>query len=131
MFHHPAEVAAKLVQMPDADDGLHRLFQRLQRIAPVTTRFANIVRNRRSSGQHHVIGQGYVRGDNRAATRYELPADLGGAARHETGRVETVLSKIAVVRNVTDIVQLGTGSNVRGGERSAIEGNVPPILSQI
>src|ERR1700722_12823191 len=90
MLHDPIEVAAKFVQMPDADDGFHRFLQRLQRVAPVSPRFANVVSNRRSPGEHDVVRQGHVRRDNRAAARDELAPDFGGAARHEPGRIETV-----------------------------------------
>src|ERR1035441_1097988 len=124
MFHDTLEISANFVQMADADGGLHRLLQRLQRIAAVRSRVGHIVGHRRAAGQYHVVGQGHVRGHHRAAAGDELPADLGRASHHEAGRIKAVLPQVAVVRDVANVVELGARTDMSGGERRTVDGAI-------
>src|SRR5271165_5884876 len=120
MLHHAVQIAAKVVQLADADHRLHGLPQGLQGISTVTSRLADVVRHRRSPREDDVVGHRYVRGDDGSAAGDEVSTDLGGAAHHEAGRVEAVLAQVAVVGDVAKIVQFGARADVRGGERRAV-----------
>ena len=62
-----------------------------------------------------------VRGHDGIAARDELPADLRRSAHHETGGKETVLAQIAVVRNMTNVVELGARTDVSRGQCCAVD----------
>src|SRR5450631_37498 len=124
VLHHTLEVAAYLIQMPDAHSSSQCLFQRLQRIAAVGAGGRHIVGDGRPAGKHDIVANCDVRGNDGITARDELASDLGRSAHHEARREKAVLAKIAVVRNVTDIVQLGPGSNMSRGQRRAIDSTV-------
>src|SRR6202034_3272992 len=42
----------------------------------------------------------------------------------EAGREETVFTEVAIVCNMTNVIQLGAGSNVRGCQRGAVDGAI-------
>src|ERR1700682_3277678 len=54
----------------------------------------------------------------------ELAADLRRASHHETGGEEAVLTEVAVVRNMTNIIQFGSGPDVGGRQRGAVDGAI-------
>src|ERR1700730_460023 len=123
-FHHAIEIPANVVEVSDIDDGLHRLLQGLQWIAAVGTGVGYIACNRGAAGQGYVGSQRDMRGHDGISAGDELPADLRRAPHHETGREESVLAQVAVVRNMTSIVQFGPGSDVGGCQRGAVDGAI-------
>src|ERR1700676_5532293 len=54
----------------------------------------------------------------------ELPADLRRTSHHENGGEEAVLAEVAVVRNMTNIIQLSSGPDVGGRQRGAVDGAI-------
>src|SRR6202042_209168 len=98
--------AANLVQMANADGRAQRLLQRLQGVTAVGSRLRDIIGHRRSARQHDVVAYGDVCRYHGVASGDELPPDLGRASHHEAGGEEAVLAQIAVVRNMTNVVQL-------------------------
>src|SRR5450631_4718798 len=131
MLHDALEIPAHFVQMADAHGGFHRLFQRLQRVAAIRSRFGDVVGYRRAAGQYHVVGQGHVRGHHRAAAGDELPADLGRASHHEAGRITAFLPQVAVVRDVANVVELGARTDMSGGERRTVDGAIAADFNAI
>ena len=49
MLHHAIEISANLIEMPDVGGGLHRLLQRLQRIAAVGAGVGHVAGDRGSA----------------------------------------------------------------------------------
>jgi hypothetical protein len=121
VLHDTFEVSAYLIQMPDAHRGFQRLFQGLQRITAIGTGDRYVVGDRRPAGKRDVVADRYVGGNDGIAARDELPADLRRSAHHEARREKAVLAKIAIVCNMTDVVQLGPGSNMSRGQGCAID----------
>src|SRR5258708_31789492 len=76
-------------------------------IAAISAGVGHISGHRGSARKHHVVADRNVRRDHGIAAGNELPAYLGRAAHHETGGEESVLAEVAVVRNMTNVVQLG------------------------
>src|SRR5271166_6113393 len=131
VFEHSMEVLTDLVELAQADRGLDGILQGLQRIAAIGAGFQNIVGDRGSPLQRHVIGDLDVGGDDRIAAGHEIAADLGRSAHHETGGEETVFAQIAVVRNVANVVELRARANIRRGQRRAIDRAISADLDRI
>src|SRR6202035_885060 len=112
VLHDTLEVAAYFIQMPDAHRGFQCFFQGLQRITAVGTGGRYIVGDGRPAGKRDIVADGDVGGNDAIAARDERPSDLGRPSHHETRREKSVLSQVAVVRNMTNVVELGPGSNV-------------------
>src|SRR5271170_1431521 len=121
VLHHALQIPAYFIEMPDAHGGLHRQLDWLQWIAGVMAGVRYIFRDRGSSRKHDIIADCDVRRDDGVAAGDELPADLGRPPHHESGGVEAVLAKVAVVRDMTDVVELGPGSDVRRSQFRAVD----------
>src|ERR1700729_1866737 len=121
VLHATLEIPAYFIQMPDAHRGFQRLFQGLQRITAVGAGVRYIVGDGGSAGKRDIVANGDMGGDDGIAARDELPSDLGRSSHHEARREKAVLSKVAVVRNMTDVVQLGPGSNMSRRQSCAID----------
>src|ERR1700733_10495835 len=117
----PLEISAYLIQMPDAPRGYKPLFQGLQWITAIGAGVRYIVGDGRPAGKRDIVANGDVGGDDGIAARDELPSDLGRSSHHEARREKAILSKVAVVRNMTNVVQLGPGSNMSRRQSCAID----------
>src|SRR3979490_2173862 len=124
VLHHALEVSAYFVQMTDAYSGSQRLFQGLQRIAAVGPGVRYVVSDGRPAGKHDIVADRDVGGNDGIAARDELPSDLGRSSHHEASREKAVLAKVAVVRNMANVVQLGPGTNMSRGQGRTIDGAV-------
>src|ERR1700736_5002784 len=62
-----------------------------------------------------------MRSDHGVATGYEVATDRRYPGHNEAGGVEAVLAEIAVVRDMTDVVELCAGADVWRGESAAID----------
>ena len=131
MLHDAIEILADLIEVPDIGDGLHGLLQRLQGIASVGTGIGHVARDGGPAGQDYVVSQRDMRGHHGIAAGDELPADLRGSPHHEAGREEAVLAQVAVVRNMTNIIQLGAGSDVGRRQRGAVDCAIAADLDSI
>src|SRR5271165_3940819 len=131
VLEHPIEILADLVELAEADRGLDGFLQGLQRITAVGTGFQDVVGDRGSALQGHVIGNLHMRRDDRIAAGHEVAADFGRSAHHETRGVKTVLAQIAVVRNVANIVELRARADIGRGERRAVDRAVSADLDRI
>src|SRR5271168_2125383 len=121
VLHDTIEISANLVQIADVHRGLHRLLQRLQRITGVVPGVGHVVCDRGPAGEHDVVAERHMLGNHRVAAGDELASDFGRASHHESRRIEAVFDEIAVVRDVTDVVQLGTRPDVRRGQLGAVD----------
>ena len=124
VLHDAIEIPANVIQMPDGGDGFHGLLERLQGIAAVGTGVRHIARHRGSSRQDHIVSKRDMRSHDGIAAGDELPADLRRASHHEAGREKAVLAQVADVRNMTNIVQFGDGTDVGGCQRGAVDGAI-------
>src|SRR5271170_1721309 len=131
MLQYAIQIPPNVIQLADADRRFHGFLERLKRIAAVQPRIGDVVGHRRATGQHNVIGQCHMRGHDSTAAGDELTADLGGSSHHEACGVETIFSKITVVRDVANVVELRAGTDMGRGKRRAIDGTVAADLDSI
>src|SRR6202030_3196326 len=63
-------------------------------------------------------------GNDGIAAGDELPSDLGRSSHHEAGREKPVLAEVAVVRNMTNVVELAPGTDMRRRQGRTIDGAI-------